>query len=322
VFSFNIFLTGYDVQSISLTDLLGRGEVAAGGAEVGQRSAANDANALLDVAGCDAIPRDIPPSILQELRSALTAGVHAHCGIARPVGGKHERAVGSITIDVVDRCEPALPTEARYYDHLLYDNVLTGDSQQVDGHNNFAQGSPMVHIRAVPEGGRRHQAGTSFPRTFYSRFQSGGTSDRRQPLPSAFAARWISGGSAAFETTFKIWREGVTAGDADRSVAANGQMVVSGLVRFDEDENAVAGEGIAVTLPSTSRPLASSGIFPPNPGGAVAGWMYMNLHNEESEIASQNWVIVSMAAEGRYSLDFDVPALANGCTPVAPPMEE
>jgi hypothetical protein len=34
--------------------------------------------------------------------------------------------------------------------------------------------------------------------------------------------------------------------------------------------------------------------------------------------ASQNWVIVSMFAEGRYSVDFDAAWLGNGCSaPVA-----
>ena len=54
--------------------------------------------------------------------------------------------------------------------------------------------------------------------------------------------------------------------------------------------------------------------------------MYMNLNNNASSgttnpystnRASQNWVIVSMYAEGRYSVDFDAAWLGNGCSPAA-----
>ena len=62
-----------------------------------------------------------------------------------------------------------------------------------------ASGNPMVHIRAVPEGGPAHSnPGTNLPFTFYDRFNLGGDTlgagvpytsganrliDRRQPLP-------------------------------------------------------------------------------------------------------------------------------------------
>ena len=54
--------------------------------------------------------------------------------------------------------------------------------------------------------------------------------------------------------------------------------------------------------------------------GATAGWMYLNLDNatNDTPLASQNWVVVSMRAEGRYSVDFDAAWLANGCTPEEP----
>jgi hypothetical protein len=70
-------------------------------------------------------------------------------------------------------------------------------------------------------------------------------------------------------------------------------------------------------LPSTSLAASSdSTLFAPNPTNAVGGWMYLNLENADldPQAASQNWVIVSMRAEGRYSVDFDALALGNGCT--------
>jgi hypothetical protein len=86
---------------------------------------------------------------------------------------------------------------------FAWDNVLMGDYQQVDRNRRFAEGSPMVHIRAVPEGGTPDERRDTvpFPNTFYSRFQPADrrTFDARQPLPSTFAARWIDGGPGECE---------------------------------------------------------------------------------------------------------------------------
>src|SRR6185503_16086346 len=108
------------------------------------------------------------------------------------------------------------------------------------------------------------------------------------------------------------------------------------LVRFDADENPTTftpdvifspvPEG-GVSLPETSlTAVDNSGVlYPPNPGSDLDGWMYLNLDigtpgpvGAAAEMASQNWVIVSMAAEGRFSVDFDAAWLGNGCSPAAP----
>src|SRR5438105_1162117 len=74
---------------------------------------------------------------------------------------------------------------------------------------NAAGGAPMVHIRAIPEGGpvgTLSAAGvipTNLPFTFYDRYTVNAAGvdrriDRRQPLPALFAARYISGGTGSF----------------------------------------------------------------------------------------------------------------------------
>ena len=67
------------------------------------------------------------------------------------------------------------------------------------------------------------------------------------------------------------------------------------------------------------------------PNGAVAGWMYVNLDNDSRTFfgdidfvhpwPSQNWVVSTMRAEGRYSVDMDAAALGNGCSAQAPVTE-
>jgi hypothetical protein len=339
VLDFNIFLTGYDVQSINLFDVISRGKIAEPGttsdSDVGRRSLDNDDNALLDISNCDRLAVNIREPLLTDLKTALTTGLTTGCGSTR-VGNTHTAAIGYVTIDLAESCNTSLPTDAGYFTtRVLYDNVLIGDYQQVNSTQNFAQGNPMVHIRAIPEGGAPGAGVTNFDRTFYSRYQAGGTADRRQPLPSTFAARWISGGSTGFATSFKIWREGTTGATAGCAVTPNSAIAITEFVRFDEEENPTTftpDEIISpvppggVSLPETSRTLVTNGIFPPNPDGAVAGWMYLNLDNGQVQtpvnVASQNWVIVSMAADGRYSVDFDAAWLGNGCSPAAPVTDE
>jgi hypothetical protein len=352
VLDFNIFLTGYDVQSINLFDIISRGRIAEPGtssdSDTGRRSADNDANPLLDLNNCDLLAVVVPPELLVDLQRALTTGQYSGCSASTRVGATHTNAIGYVTVDLSDSCSTALPTDPGYFtSRLLYDNVLIGDYQQVNSTENFAQGNPMVHLRAIPEGG--NASGTvppdagpgalpvNFDRTFYSRYQAGGVADRRQPLPSTFAARWISGGATGFETYYKIWREGRTTG-ATCSVSGLGNQTIpiTELVRFDEEENPTTftpdriispRPTVPLSLPESSRTNVTNPIFPPNPDGAVAGWMYLNLDDAASPntplgIATQNWVIISMRADGRYSVDFDAAWLGNGCSPAVAVTDE
>jgi len=342
VLTFNIFLTGYDVQSIDLADVLTHGRIAEPGtssnSEVGSRSAGNDANPLIDTTACGNLPDRLPPQILADVRSALNRGRTTGCGSAR-VGSVHGNdAVGYATIDVVRNCGPAMPVDAGYFENeILFDNVLIGDYQQVSRANNFAQGNTLVHIRAIPEGGLSNSARTNFRRTFYSRLLNGGTTDRRQPLPSTFAARWIDGGVGELNTSFKIWREGVTGAGAGCAVYDNSVIRYPDVVRFDEDGEANALRGCVIisnplppcfdgnlyTSSAVWRIEADEWGLPRNPDGDIAGWMYFNFDNfgfeqwPADDLAAQSWVVVSMAAEGRFSVDFDATSLGNGCSPPA-----
>ncbi|HKR66858.1 MAG TPA: hypothetical protein VJZ00_24235 [Thermoanaerobaculia bacterium] len=333
VLDFNLFLTGYDVQSINLYDVIQRGRIAEPGtsstSSTGERSKQNSDNPLLDVANCDRLPVRIPDILLSDVQRTLTTGETSRCPSSARVGGTHAHAIGYVTIDLVADCGTTVHTDATYASqHLLYDNVLSGDYQQVNSTQNFAQASPMVHIRAFPEGGGPGAKTTNLPRTFYSNFQNGATADRRQPLPSIFATRWIGGGSTSFSTSYKIWREARTTTPC--AVKANFNMEPVEFVRFDESENPLTFTyGCPILCPPPTEPLLPPASlisehdphFPPKwSDDGVAGWMYMNLNDtgvrqQPREIASQSWVIATMRAEGRYSVDMDAASLGNGCTP-------
>ena len=327
VMNFNIYLTGYDVQSINLYDVIVRGIIApefGTGTALSARGHYSDPNQTINLSGCDRLPGYLDNLHTDRMQSAFTEGrVAALVGLpaCNAVGDVHENAVGYATIDVNRTCGVSLPTEAVYWTNEIgYANALSGDYQHVDRASRFADGGPLVHIRAVPEGGASPPL---FPRTFYSRLQAPATPklDARQPLPSVFAARWIAGGPASYQTSMKVWREGTTGANATCAQYATNEMELVEIVNFDEAENAIANVPVcrdfcsptklgATTMTSVRDPS----VYPIFYVDTIAGWMYFNLDRPGDEIASQAWVIASMRAEGQFSVDSDAIAFGNGCS--------
>ena len=351
VLDFNLFLTGYDVASIDLYDVIARGNIGNGRLfNSGQTAPTTNptgsnpaipnttANPFFAPAiGCGTLPGNLPTSLVTDVQTALTTGFYptgtctAHTfnaatdpapsyTIVSPpagspiapvvglIGGVHatNHAVGYVTIDVANNCSTTLPTTASYYSgEILYDNVLIGDYEQIspDPTSQIGGGAPMVHIRAIPEGGPAGGVGvaTNLPFTFYDRYtsQAGGginrRQDRRVPLPNTFAARWIQGGTGGFNTNYQIWREGVTNNSlACNLYAANSALLVTAIIRFDEHEVATSASGSnvcspclpgQVTLPETSSTATSAGVYPAIAGTDVGGWMYLNLNNNSTTLA-------------------------------------
>jgi len=331
---FNLFLTGYDVQSISLYDVLARGAIPITSSAMahGARSSANDTNShVTNLESCGSPGGLLDASSLEAVQAMLTTGVRA--GSTCKVGGEHGHATGYITIDLVSSCSAVSPLDPSYYSRvLLFDNVLTGDYERIVPERttgNFAGGSPLVHIKAVPEGGNSSSYLTELPYTFYDRFTGVSTRrvDRRQPLPSSFAARFIQGGTGQFFTDYMVWRESSTppasmvSGNCSTSAAA---MPVTSAVRFDENENPTVAAAGVMSLPSASLVSTSGTIFPPLAGVTLSGWMMLNLDNRSLISAagdarpSQNWVVVHLSAEGRYGEDYDATSLSNGCVSQTP----
>jgi len=382
VLDFNIFLTGYDTQAINMYDVIVRGVIAppSGTSFIdsthptpGALSLNNTSNNNILFASnpCTNLPGQLPATLVTAVRTALTTGVYnPGAGACSTAGGVHSNAIGYVTVDVAADCSTKFPSDPTYFNtgtgEILYDNVFIGDYQQLGsgpagtvpaGYD--AGGDTMVAIRAVPEGGGAGiggglQPGTNLPYTFYDRYTPAlnRTIDRRQPLPATFAARYIQGGTSAFATNYKIWREGLTgSGAACNTYPNNATIPINDVVRFDEHENPFTyGTGqncspfcntTPPTLPETSSTNNASATYPTLGGSDVAGWMYLNLSNGGANVysvtghpsgtittgpastvfgnprASQNWVIISMfgsVGTNRLSVDFAAAWLGNGCS--------
>jgi hypothetical protein len=355
VLTFSIFLTGYDVEPISLFDVIARGRIGNGTGTNSPNGGNNpnpasrpftnlaNPNFQSDVSvACQTLPGVIPGSLAADVRAALTVGrstgATVSCrntdGTEAQIGGNHgaNLAIGYATIDVVSSCVPRLAADEQYFTRdLLYDNVLTGDYQQVLNRGDGV-GTSMVHIRAVPEGGGAGSVPSDLsplPYTFYDRYTppSGDRRiDRRQPLPSAFAARYISG--EAFDTSLQIWREGIVGRDASCSdFRQNGTIRRSEIVRFDERENATTSvvsipeNPFATSTAAATRLPINSQSIPAAPAGASGGWLYINLNNggsaaySGSRNVSQNWATVRLSTTSGHFVETDATQLGNGCSP-------
>lgn len=320
VIDFNIFLTGYDVATVSLSDLIVRGTLPGGGYNSQDEGELSEDNITgretwspwgENFSRCAALAASVPQYLLVPLQEALTIGRYnvggtgaTACSTRGTVGSDHGSiARGYVTIDTANTCSLTLPTSPGYYQtEITFDNVLIGDYLRVDprvAQGNFAGGTPMVHIRAMPGDEDTLQGGaTNFPYTFYDRYTptADRRADRRQPLPGVFAARYIDRSGAAddmaFDTKFLIWREGITRA-LSCSMSANSALPVARVVRFDESENPTFNVGsdcpvspcpptVTFGWPEASarRINSANGIPADYPQTDDAGgWVYFNLNH-------------------------------------------
>jgi hypothetical protein len=345
VIGFNIYLTGYDLQVIDLYDVIARGFVASPsgtGTAPRPRGRYSDPNPQLEGVACASLPGALPAEYLGRMHDAFTIGrVRQYLELAEcnQIGSQHNNAVGYATIDVIGTCAATGVEQSEYWTrHLRYDNVLVGDYEIVTRNSDAAQGGPLVHIRAVPEGGtpelRRAAPVTfdaGFARTFYSRHQPADAPrlDGRQPLPTRFAPRWVQGGPNQFRTALKIWRESAVRADAPcAAFAANDTLDETEIVRFDENENAAGAVPISRLIIPSEPPylldatsitsVSDASVYPQLTNGATAGWFMLNLDRDYADgEVTQNWVISTMGAGEGFSSDTEAPAFDNGCAPEA-----
>jgi hypothetical protein len=240
---FNIYLTGYDVQTIGLGLIIRNGilPVTGDANAVSPRGSFSDAHlgssSSIDYGSCPLFwPYDVPAldeEFLDHLQSILTGGpssiYNGRCG-----GFDHgdNIARGYVTIDHVLDCTLLTPCDHGYFTFVPgggqttllggYDNAFWGDWYMVDYANDFAQGDTLVHVEAFPPvtpglttGIDGFPAGVDFilgGATFWGRcatllFDQNVVQDFREPLGTTYATRFYQ--NAAFDggTDFLVWRD-------------------------------------------------------------------------------------------------------------------
>lgn len=338
VLDFDVYLTGYDVQTISMRDIFINGNLpvtASAGQDTGGDSISPQGPVSQDInfASCSTLPYS-PGFVSAGFRSHLQAWLQGLPSTApgltnQCAGSKTQDGIlrGYVTVDTVNACNLFFPSDWALYAPFVTDqNVLWGDYFYVNNGENFAQGETLVHIESFPT---LYVPGDH---TFYGRYNGALADDSREPLPTTLGARYVNGGDFSGGTDFLVWRE---ANAADTSYTCSNQgppswwpLEAVQIVIFDEEEQPVTADD----CPS-GDPTCEQEILIPNEANRVDvaadlaspfnfGWVYLNLqHSNPGFVAiygdtfAQAWVSTVMDAAGRFSVGFDAVQLDNANTP-------
>jgi hypothetical protein len=331
VLNFNVYLTGYDVQTISMRDLLVLGNVpstASAGQDPGnQISPKGPISGDVDFPSCSGVLPLANPAISNSFRGHIQAWLTGsqspqtqNCAGSKPDFGEERIARGYVTVDTVSACDINFPGNwASYGPVLTDDNVIWGDWFLVNPAQNFAQGDMLVHIESCPS------CFTAGDHTFDGRYSGGVADDSREPLPTTWASRFLVGGPFDGGTSMLIWREGNSRTEA-YSCQLDGPpswypLEFKQVLIFDEQEQPTTEETCPLVCEervfihnNTQRVSVADDLLTP----FDFGWVYLNLQHPDlvyGDEAAQSWVIVVMDAVGRFSVGFDVLQLDNANDP-------
>jgi hypothetical protein len=345
IVDFDVYLTGYDVQTFNVRDILNGSLPQTGSLDtLSNRGAFSGPH--VNFPGCSNTfgnPTNYGPiagSFVTLIQQAFTGlPITSFGGACASVPGNTDLARGYITVDSVNRCDQLFPDSEPYFidggdDPFAVannNNVLWGDYFFVDPANDFAQGFTAVHIEAdsVNLLGVNGSCDPTdgFPYTHYCSLAQNALDipgeDNREALASVYAVRYLQAGAFTGGTSVIAWRDPKTGANAP---AANCAVLINQvamgndqIVRFDEEENPVVPSG-----GPSGQPDVLESPFPYCTNRAVVGqditvdadfgWLYLNLNRTlEEGTFNQAYVTVVLDASGRFSVGFDALQL-NGLT--------
>jgi hypothetical protein len=272
VLDFDVYLTGYDVETINIRDIIFSGlmpQTASAGQDPNDTiSPKGPLSQDINFASCTGIlpPAPLDGVTIAYLQAALTGkavpasfcGPGGACCFGQTLGDNIAR--GYITVDTVSACSfceqntgtgPCPITGVSYFGGggiVTNQNVIWGDWFIVNTTQNFAQGGDLVHIEAAPGVGiagttPTNPATTTAGRyTFYGRYVNWTAVDNREPLATDFATRYAQGGTFANGTSLICWRDSKNIVNPFVCPAVAGRppwfpLGEEGLAIFDEQEH-------------------------------------------------------------------------------------
>lgn len=309
IFGFNIYLKGFDVQTINLRDILVEGRLPQTGPATG-------------FPGCSSFlpPAPISASLRADYRTALTGQPSALLsGLCAGRRFTDNIARGYITIDTVNNCTLRIHTDPAFFTTDITDqNVLWGDFFFVDQAAGTAQGAPLVHIESDPTAAETSTAGGY---TFYGRYSAWTAIDNREPLPTTFGVRYINGtvGTTPTTTDLIVWRDPKASQGPFTCPAATGRPAwyPLGQERIEiRDE-----DGRHFRMPRKAFPAVAQRVRVgrlPLPARYPFGWLHLSLNHTttlppEDPAAAQAWVIGLEFAGSNTSAGWDAMHYDSAC---------
>jgi hypothetical protein len=220
VYTFDIYLTGYDMQQVNVRDVI-NGKLprtASVGQDLADTNNPNDGisnqgllSQDINFATCNASlpPAAVPQATVDHIRASLTGQQSPMTGMCASKSDGTRIARGYITVDTVNQCNAMTPATPGYFAPggtgvATNQNVLWGDYTYTNHLGGLESGdaSPLVHITA-----NATDPQTSVPGeyTFYGRLVAWTAADNREPLSTNFMTRFVN--SAAGRTTLTVWRD-------------------------------------------------------------------------------------------------------------------
>lgn len=345
--SFDVYLTGYDVQTINLRDIFnGILPVTADDGRdpadtISPQGALSQDVSLASCAGIFPYSTPTLPALLQQhLRTSHTgerSPIYNRC-----VGEDHsgsELVRGYVTVDAAQRCSLDFPTDPNYFrDVASRENRFWGTVTYLDPAGNSAQQESLVHIEACDPGDLTKPCPTgNGSYTFYGSLVGFDGSDDREPLASTFAASFLNGGAFDGGTRLTVWRDtktdpGTIFGTDCAAVRPSWYPLGERSIRaFDEQENPtdICPVALPTSPPTFQRdclPLATQ-VTPVGgedlPVFELFGWLELDLDlpaasDEGAPEPSQAWVVVLHTAAGRFSTAADAIQLDSACSSASP----
>ncbi|MCD4750872.1 MAG: hypothetical protein K8R59_15975 [Thermoanaerobaculales bacterium] len=353
ILNFNIVLSGYDVESFDIGDMLVSGILPVTGT-----------SGALEITG-DVFPRGpvIPATGLDEPDSTVTVldrcneadhiGYPAYDPITQPVlelfqiwlqrsqteDRYHQLCTGGIyslgdwfegrttadptwmwmTADVVWTCNRMFPDQAQYWQdgpsqnpafsengaQRMVANVLMGDVQWFDLESGWHESGLAIHLEADSTLGDSSinspvlNPTTGMPQSFYHALSSpNGSSDLREPLPTAWAFRYVSGIDDG-TTWMRVFKAPTltpdhTFPDADvgGDLYANDCGIAYTYYAWDDDENVTTG-GTQIEpniLPLYTQEVDVGDFYLPD----SSGWLQFQWPRTNTDLWDlyQTWVEV------------------------------
>lgn len=391
ILDFNILLTGYDVISMNIRDILINGQLPVtkyeahagdeGVADNGPVSSDNTASNATWIANLMDPPQPttdlgtrcntgnssypglystpIPPGFLGLFQGYLQVSqtvdrVHSddcfqNYGTTYPLNpvpfwAERDTTYPTnmyITADVVENCNKLFPDAFGYFaQEARFDNVLIGDVLWTSTADRYSEAGNAVHLEADLElANVATIAPTGQPISFYHRYAwfTEGVSDFREPLPTAWAFRYLGAGMANIGTDVRVWkgstmwgwtydleREGTVAVSPDGLIASNCHAYT--YYAWDEDEVVTSVTTVPWSMPGGEAvipnliPLETQQVPVEQfdtPG--AFGWMlfvwpasnYVNAGAGLEDDFYQTWMGVRYNAFGDWSAAIDGAVMAN-----------
>ena len=391
ILDFNILLTGYDVISMNIRDILINGQLpvtkfeahdgAEGVADNGPVSSDNTASGATWIENLMDDPQStlnlgdrcnttnssypglystpIPPGFLGLFQGYLQVSqtvdrVHSndcfqtygdtYTLAPAPFWAERDTTFPTnmyITADVVENCNKLFPDAFGYFaTEARFDNVLIGDVLWTSVADRYSEAGNAVHLEADLDlaSVATIEPTSGLPISFYHRYASfEGVSDFREPLPTAWAFRYLGAGLANIGTDVRVWkgstsfgktydleRVGTVAVSPDSLTASNCHAYT--YYAWDEDEMVTSVTSVPWSMPGGEAvipnliPLETQQVpveqfdTPGAFGWMLFVWPASNYVNNGAGLEDdfyQTWMGVRYNAFGDWSAAIDGAVMAN-----------